>query len=128
MSTVLRFGIPSLDRLMGVKPGGRSREKPIDDYGFYLSEKGSPASLCLIGPDGTGKSVLSLHLASRYKADNLSGEAIPKVLYVSSDFSHERAARVWENFDLGHPDDRFAPFACQRRNKITAVPPVLLLK
>src|SRR5215813_6610647 len=88
----LRFGIQSLDRLIGKDSSGVN-------YGIDLSEpsdsdpkpeldvaiEGSheplkdslplTSSICLSGPDGTGKSVFSLHMASHYLGDCLRNES-----------------------------------------------------
>src|SRR5688572_17458490 len=81
----LRFGIQSLDRLIGtvkLKTGngvtyGIDVSEPEESDGQpSVNGTGRPAlpitsSICLAGPDGTGKSVLSLHLASSYLTDCL---------------------------------------------------------
>ncbi len=74
MAYLLRFGIPTLDELIG---------HGANLLGFRLPEQSGAqaASMCLLGPDGTGKSVLGLHLASRYAADHADTNA--RVLYVS---------------------------------------------
>jgi KaiC/GvpD/RAD55 family RecA-like ATPase len=117
----LRFGIKSLDKLIGSVSDGE-----VTRYGVDLSQPDqSPedselaqqvsASLCLAGPDGTGKSIFSLHLASHYLADCLSpdtGEVkgdLPKVLYISTDLTYTVALRGWNNFDLMHPFERREP-------------------
>jgi KaiC/GvpD/RAD55 family RecA-like ATPase len=66
---LLRFGIPSLDELMGGKRvEASSPSRPYDHFGVSLEE--TTTSICIMGPDGTGKSILGLHLASRYVADS----------------------------------------------------------
>ena len=76
MPKVLRFGIESLDKLIG-----GSKET---GFGINLARHKAPGlatSLCLIGPDGAGKSVLALHLAAQYLADcNEVDGSLPKVL------------------------------------------------
>jgi hypothetical protein len=82
-------------------------------------------SLCLIGPDGTGKSVLALHLAARYLADcKAEGEEPPRVLYISTDLTHSMAETVWDNFDLRHPLTRHEPFVADQKKKLAE--PVVL--
>ncbi len=104
---ILRFGIPSVDRLLGT--GQKSpADPPIAKFGLDLTARCLPTSLCLSGPEGTGKSVLGLHLASRYRAD--VGDPSVKIIYVSTDLSGDKAQQVWENFDLGHPHERVSPF------------------
>src|SRR6266404_5982051 len=101
MPKILRFGINSLDALFG-----DTGEAP----GIKLTGDGKGAtSLCILGPDGTGKSVLALHLASRYLADCLDeSEAgfVPRVLYVSTDLRRDMAELMWRNFLLDQPNRR----------------------
>jgi KaiC/GvpD/RAD55 family RecA-like ATPase len=118
MPQTLRFGIESLDKLIGVNQY---------DFGLNISkgdeqcpEACVTTSICLTGPDGTGKSVLGLHLAARYMADCFEereaapdaemSAGLPKVLYISTDLTHSMAQRVWENFDLSYPSLREEPF------------------
>ena len=58
------FGVPSLDDLFGTF--GLSHRS----YGIPV--EGAQANLTLVGPDGSGKSLLAFHLASRYAADSFS--------------------------------------------------------
>lgn len=105
-STVVRFGIPSIDELFGFTSVGEA--------GISLPRKAdatlSSISLCITGPGGTGKSILGMHLASRYLADCRRDGELAKVLYVSTDLKHEVARGVWERFGLDHPDSRAVPF------------------
>jgi KaiC/GvpD/RAD55 family RecA-like ATPase len=118
--TTLRFGIQSLDQLIGKDSKGIN-------YGIDLSEppdtnptdKGSlplTSSVCLSGPDGTGKSVFSLHMASHYLGDCLSAGELdgvcppcPKVLYISTDLTYKMALKAWYNFALDCPFERREP-------------------
>lgn len=102
---VLSFGIPSLDELLGCPTPheGVLGQRP-DDYGIHVPQ-GHSTSLCLIGPDGTGKSVLGLHLAAQYAS---TGTETTRVLYASTDLSHARAMATWTNFALGLPQKRHA--------------------
>ena len=122
----LRFGIQSLDKLIGATKIGR-----IEQYGIDLArpqpQNGTKASrrrrepmtssICLAGPDGMGKSVFSLHLASQYLADCLSGinnggkdnYSVPRVLYVSTDLSYKMALKGWKDFALDTPLNRREP-------------------
>jgi KaiC/GvpD/RAD55 family RecA-like ATPase len=111
---ILRFGIPTLDRLIGYDseeqhPQNETFSDP-DRCGFVYSQDAG-TSFCLIGPHGTGKSVLALHFASRYLADCLreSCENV-NVLYVSTDLSYPMAENVWYNFALDTPGLRKIPF------------------
>lgn len=98
----IRFGIPALDQLISGResaPGGI----PI--------ERGRSSTLSILGPDGTGKSVLGLHLASHYLLDHCKCERLPIVLYVSTDLSYSIARdRTWTPFGLEYPADRTIPF------------------
>src|ERR1051325_2215506 len=132
MPDVLRFGISSLDELLGVP---NEKSLPIDfssppqpalplPSGIYLPKLrvASPprpgdthevfnTSICIIGPTGTGKSIFALHMASKYLADCIDAEeALPIVLYVSTDLTFNMANRAWTNFNLGHPFVRSDPF------------------
>ena len=108
---VLRFGIPSLDKLIGSEADRK--------HGFDLSpmESGMDSTgLCIIGPDGTGKSVFALHLASQYLADCLveqtrsPGLEFPQIVYVSTDLSYGKAIKTWKHFGLDKPFARTTPF------------------
>lgn len=79
----LLFGIPSLDDLLGTERVDMSR----------------PTSLCILGPDGAGKSILAMHLASHY----LVAARGARVIYASTDLSHDKARRSWEKFGLHVP-------------------------
>jgi KaiC/GvpD/RAD55 family RecA-like ATPase len=108
MSAVnLRFGIPSLDAvLIGETERRVSRAAGEDKSGgIILSAKSEGTSVCLIGPDGTGKSVFSLHLASQYLWDLRSTvptdvAGFPKIIYISTDLRFEMAERMFESFQL----------------------------
>src|SRR5258708_19135974 len=90
MLKFLRFGIPTLDELIG-QFKVKSEDKDHIFFGIDFSPDdaldSNPAatgvkldgarrpdstSICVIGPDGTGKSVFGMHLASRYLADCIS--------------------------------------------------------
>lgn len=125
---VLRFGIRSLDKLIGtMKDRKAETDGSPDGYGIDLSEleeaegekqdgKNSlpiTSSVCLAGPDGTGKSVLSLHMSSRYLADCLAEcvETCPRlrVLYISTDLTYKMALKGWKHFALDRPLERREP-------------------
>jgi KaiC/GvpD/RAD55 family RecA-like ATPase len=102
-ASLLRFGIPSLDELLGfprTEPSAGRHD--FDSYGYLLRED-EAATVCLIGPDGTGKSLFALHLVSDY-VQQLKGGA--KVLYVSTDLSVDRAQMMWRSFWLDRPAAR----------------------
>jgi hypothetical protein len=68
MPDFLRFGIPSLDQLIGSFDGNFGVEVTRKDGGRTVTDA---TGVCIMGPDGTGKSVFALHLASHYLADCL---------------------------------------------------------
>jgi len=113
----LRSGIPSLDNMF--RPSGTAAADPAqnrDQHGVLLPEKDGISTLCIAGPDGTGKSALAMHFASRYIADcqqvcrqNPKMEQ-PLAFYVSSDLSHATAELMWQNFGLDSPNMRRIPF------------------
>lgn len=144
MPQVLRFGIHSLDVLLGSSASrGKNvandpkapKETPV--HGIHLPEV-TTTSVCIVGPSGTGKSIFALHLASTYLADCVRarsgggpGAADPKVLYVSTDLTHDMANKVWTRFALDRPEvrsDPFAPKATAGAAPPRGIPPVKLKK
>jgi KaiC/GvpD/RAD55 family RecA-like ATPase len=137
----LMFGIPQLDELFGYrdqdgillrsdKGGEVLKGSPIDAQQAGTAGKSKvqdiygslrrTSSMTIVGEDGTGKSVVALHLASRYLAlhyracldtqiTDIPHEA-PLVLYASSDFRYSAAQAVWKNFYLDYPWLRYVPF------------------
>ena len=107
--SVLRFGIWSFDQLLEAGAGNGS-----GGLKALRTQTDENVSVCIVGTDGTGKSVLALHLASTYHADlwgredwnEDTWENFPCILYVTTDLSAERAQRVWDNFALNRPFDR----------------------
>jgi KaiC/GvpD/RAD55 family RecA-like ATPase len=105
----LLFGVPQLDELLGFKN--------IEDI-HYENWRGSCNSLAIVGPDGTGKSVFALHIASAYHAflryaqdrSDTNDQCAPLVFYVSSDLKYDAALRAWQNFYLDYPWQRYVPF------------------
>lgn len=97
----LRFGIASLDELVSGSTNARSS-----------AVAGKPTSACISGPDGTGKSILGLHLASSYafEASN-SGTQLPLIFYASTDLTHTQADRTWNQFALRWPFQRLRALA-----------------
>lgn len=103
---ILAFGIPSLDELLGHP---NAKDYNPEQFGIILESKKESTSLCLIGPDGTGKSVLAMHLASNYASQATDSEdktSQTRILYVSTDLSYARAKATWENFALDDPKGR----------------------
>ncbi len=114
MPDYLRFGIPSFDKLLG-----QHKENRKIEYGIHLGDKDEikdTTGICVIGPDGTGKSVLALHLASQYMADclceshNGNSKDLPKIFYISTDLNHDKANKTWHNLGLNKPFGRNIPF------------------
>jgi KaiC/GvpD/RAD55 family RecA-like ATPase len=119
-SDILQFGIPTVDWLFGTP----TQPKPAltggnpDDFvsihtaeGFGIRvEPNHTTSLCVIGPDGTGKSLLALHFAARYawRSHQTTGQ-MPRILYASTDLSHGKAAAHWNQFGL-HYFPHISPF------------------
>jgi KaiC/GvpD/RAD55 family RecA-like ATPase len=107
----LRFGIPTLDELIGVEVKPSVPNPPgINDFGIGVGT--GNASICIMGPDGSGKSILGLHLASRYAADCCEQNAKVQVLYVSTDLLADKAEQIWnQGFALNIPHKRAVPHA-----------------
>ncbi len=90
-SPIMRSGIYALDSL------------------FYVPERSNvpPAEAvtsCIIGPDGSGKSLLAMHYASTYVYDcRKAGGTMPLVFYASTDLSLVQAQSAWSSFGLGFP-------------------------
>ncbi len=148
MPEVLRFGISSLDQLLGI-PSEKSRSEVLP--GIYLPQltprkrrkkslgktgniKDSfTTSVCIIGPTGTGKSIFALHMASSYVSDCKDEQMqsdpdieLPTVLYISTDLTYKMAQRAWTNFALDYPLSRCDPF--HQRPTVDAETPVQLVK
>lgn len=113
---LIRSGILALDNMFypgRCEPGDNTWEP--HQNGIYLPGAGRTTSICIAGPDGTGKSVLAMHFASRYLADchqycRTKRINEPLAFYVSSDLSHAKAEAMWTNFNLGAPNLRRVPF------------------
>jgi hypothetical protein len=103
---IIRFGIPSLDRLLG-RP--ESQQGAGADYGIALD--GQSTTVCIVGTDGTGKSVLAFHLASRYIADSYHPQSASptNACYISTDLGLPKAKAIWERYRLNHPNTRKNP-------------------
>jgi KaiC/GvpD/RAD55 family RecA-like ATPase len=76
-------------------------------------DRGPSEKITILGPDGTGKSILALHLVSAYgsaprEKDETSD---PIVLYVSTDMEYERAKALWASFALNTQGRRAVPFS-----------------
>ncbi|MCF7961786.1 MAG: hypothetical protein K9M08_13685 [Pirellula sp.] len=88
--TVLSFGCSSLEFLI--------------DQENQAYESDGPFVACIVGPDGVGKSILSLAAASIYAANN-AGEH-RKVVYASTDFHFDQAISTWNHFAFDRPFER----------------------
>jgi KaiC/GvpD/RAD55 family RecA-like ATPase len=91
MKRTFRFGISALDLFM------KTDERRVIGTTALTG--------CVIGPDGCGKSLLAMHVASTYWSDvwAQNQEVRPCVIYVSTDFSFEQADRAWMDFGLDFP-------------------------
>ena len=100
----LRFGIASLDRLIDPDQAGSESKHSIAAKATWTA--------AIVGPDGCGKSILALHLASTYWHDlaltygQETDQNPPRVIYVSTDLSHEQASTQWKGFGLDFPSWR----------------------
>lgn len=102
----IRFGIPSLDGLLGRRPS-------VYEFDFMQENRAAPSfgidvtpldttlgsaereslTIAIIGTDGTSKSILAMHLAAYSLADTkLQHSVNRRVLYASTDLSFGRAA------------------------------------
>ncbi len=113
----IRFGIPSIDGLFGETPSGTAgihlprRQTARAAVAPTADSLPTSVSICISGPGGTGKSILSMHLASRYLADcRRAGDQATKVFYVSTDLKYDVARSVWQSFGLAWPNRRLVPF------------------
>ncbi|MBI1904095.1 MAG: hypothetical protein HYS13_23590, partial [Planctomycetia bacterium] len=135
MSHVVQFAIPTVDRLLG-------RTSKENQHGIEV-ESGT-VSICIEGADGTGKSVMALHLAAAYAC---KAQRKHRVVYVGTDLSLSRAKVIWKNFALDYPSFRckdpfthaflkdyqsadvpngVGPIQLQPLNPIDALPPELV--
>jgi KaiC/GvpD/RAD55 family RecA-like ATPase len=105
----LRFGIPGLDDLFG------AASTRVRSRGIALNAPSEPAIITIIGPVGSGKSLLALHLASRYLADHLAFHDL-KAIYLSTDLTYHRADKTWKSFRLNYPNLREIPFYGESQN------------
>ncbi len=109
---VIRTGIPSIDGMFHIS----EHEATGTRGGIGLSELSTTTSIAIVGPQGTGKSVLAMHFASRYLADCHAAFAhdppsMPKVCYVSTDMTYEFAEPMVRRFALDIPNRRHVPFS-----------------
>jgi KaiC/GvpD/RAD55 family RecA-like ATPase len=146
MPEVLRFGISSLDQLLGVpseKAGfdvlpGIYLPEPADGKARTESDGSAEpdgsftTSVCIIGPTGTGKSIFALHMASTYLSDCTTEKLdhptieLPTVLYISTDLTYKMAHRAWNNFALKYPLSRREPFVSKVINQSNVETPIFL--
>ena len=85
---VIRMDIPSIDGMFSIS----GQEVKEVRGGIGLAGLGTSISVAVVGPHGTGKSVLAVHLAARYLADCHAAfadrpEAMPRVCYISTDMT-----------------------------------------
>lgn len=131
----IRFGIPSLDVLLG-RRASRVYQfdlAQLDDKKYPCGIDVSPregqteresVTISIIGSDGTGKSILAMHLAAKYIADRTPPDRKSyQVIYASTDLSYSRATDIWENFELEYPESRIEnPFDFDKRELRAAQP------
>jgi predicted NACHT family NTPase len=93
-----QFGINTLDELININTSASD----------YLDSEQGLWTASIQGPDGCGKSILSLHLASKYWLNNQDKpiENKPRIVYISTDLAYHQAKKQWEAFGLGHPKER----------------------
>lgn len=113
MAFRLHFGVPTIDSLLGVVDNSATGRR--ERFGLFLPLRGTnaPASSCLdiLGTEGSGKSILAMHMASAYRADTALAGQNCMVVYASSDLSYARARRAWHaDFRLDRPRTREQPF------------------
>lgn len=109
---VIRTGIPSIDGMFRISEHqvrGNARG------GIALPDLGATTSVAIVGPQGTGKSVLAMHFAARYLADchaafGADARSIPKVCYISTDMTYPVANPMLRRFALDRPNARRVPF------------------
>ena len=126
--SALRFGIPSLDDLFGTFSVSHT------SYGIPVASPEEQIKLTIVGPAGSGKSILALHLASRYRADahsrmksraaKLGGDEqrAPRVIYISTDLTLPKAKAMWTAFALDRPNMRDVPL--YRPASVTGADPI----
>jgi hypothetical protein len=83
----LQFGIPDIDALI-IRRGRRAPN--------------ARGVTCIEGPVGSGKSTLALHAAAHYFEVGEDSNALPLVLFVSTDWRESDATTVWTAFGLGN--------------------------
>jgi len=96
----IEFGIPSIDQL--INPFKQQSE-------YTKSVKSQRESVCIIGPDGVGKSILAMHAASWYWLATSSDQdqsVSPIIIYASTDFRYKQFKEAWEAFGLHQPGKR----------------------
>lgn len=80
-------------------------EHLIDPSNFcYSLSEGGPLVTCIIGPDGVGKSIMSLAAASAYSASQEQPDR--RVIYASTDLNYVQAKSTWKHFALDEPYQR----------------------
>jgi KaiC/GvpD/RAD55 family RecA-like ATPase len=125
---LIRSGIPSLDMMFHPTNWTAGDEEcPIDEYGISLDALDQTTSICVAGPDGTGKSVLAMHFASRYLSDchqvcQTHQLSEPHAFYISTDLSLSKAQTMWNNFNLQAPNMRRIPFRYPQLRDETKLP------
>src|SRR5262245_54120412 len=101
MTTPFAFGDYTLDTFIS----GIGDVRPVPPN---PATRPTPWTSCLVGPDGCGKSILALHLASHYRhlSSQFFPHSPPSIIYVSTDLSHSQAESTWLRFGLDFPKYR----------------------
>jgi len=122
--SILKTYIDSLDRMF--IPVDSTGKLSSDQYGIRATgkeggkEKESRMTVSLSGCAGTGKSILSLHFASAFLAENPNS----LVLYISTDLSYAVAESQFSAFGLKHPKKLLPPYVSHgdRESTLTLQP------
>ena len=102
----LSFGVPGIDSLVSPEEMGylagknESTRRNLEN----LDDK-KPVVACITGPDGVGKSILSLSAASTFAASNEISSG--RVIYASTDLNFSQAFSAWESFGFDLPQKRY---------------------
>jgi hypothetical protein len=115
---VLRTDILSIDGMF------RSTEHRVADVhgGIWLPDVGISTCIAIVGQQGTGKSVLAMHIATRYLADchaafGIGMEMMPRVCYISTNMTFPVANPMVHRFGLDRPNDRHLPFSYDKASR-----------
>lgn len=94
----LSFGVACIDSLIAPK----SLAYNVNSDKAPSEQK--PVVACIAGPDGVGKSILSLTAASTFASSMAKADG--RVVYASTDLNFLQANKAWQYFGLDHPLSR----------------------